>query len=261
MRLIFLTLLPFVVICAVTDILLRRAENRPETPALAADANRDTPAIYHLPDVESLRDCGGWRTLDGRRVRKGRIFRSAEFNHREDRRPNRNFVLSTASRAFLTETLGIKTDLDLRSEKETETMTASPLGPQVRWVRAPSRAYAKIATDEGRAAFRTVFRTLLDETAYPVAIHCRAGRDQAGTVVFLLNALLGVAPEDLRYDWELTERLKGNGRFDYSLIRGVDAALFRYPGATVNEKAEAFVLSLGFTREDVQRFRDLMLAP
>ena len=220
----------------------------------------ETPLrAYTLPDVKNIRDCGGWKTQDGRRVRYGRLYRSGELNNVNPRRRKRNFTLSAASRAFFTDTLGIRTDIDLRSNTECDGMTGSPLGTNVVWRHIPSLAYARLDSPEGRKAFAKVFRTLLDEQAYPALIHCRAGRDRAGTAVFLLNALLGVPERDLRRDWEYSERAKRNAFFNYRSLEGVFEILAAHPGETVNARAEAFVHSLGFTDADFAKFRSLML--
>ena len=34
-----------------------------------------------------------------------------------------------------------------------------------------------------------------------------------------------------------------------------------WPGETINDRVEAWVLDLGFTPEDVAKFRDIMLEP
>lgn len=121
------------------------------------------------------------------------------------------------------------------------------------------QAYAGLDTPDSRAAFSEIFRTLLTPCAYPALIHCRAGRDRAGTVVFLLNALLGVSERDLRRDRELSERLLQNAFFKYRRIEGIFTSLAAYPGETVNARAKAFVRSLGFTDADITRFRSLLL--
>ena len=220
-------------------------------------ATDGAPRLYALPEVANIRDCGGWRTTDGRRVRFGRLFRSGELNN-VDAGPE-GFTLEESSRAFFTDTLGIRTDIDLRGDWECVGMSGSPLGTNVVWRHTPYQAYAGLDTPDSRAAFSEIFRTLLNPCAYPALIHCRAGRDRAGTVVFLLNALLGVSERDLRRDRELSERLLQNAFFKYRRIEGIFTALAAYPGETVNARAEAFVRSLGFTDADITRFRSLLL--
>ena len=217
------------------------------------------PRTYEIRDVRSFRDCGGWRTTDGRRVRRGRIFRSRELNNVNPRRPDRNFTLSDESRDLLTDTFGIRTDIDLRDFAECTGMEASPLGDGVARIHVPGERYQFVDTPAGRAAFARVFHTLLDERNLPAIIHCRAGRDRTGCTVLLLNALLGVSETDLRRDWEFTERQKGNRRFNYGKIDRLLSTLARYPGDTVNAQVEAFVRSLGFDDADIVRFREIML--
>lgn len=94
-------------------------------------ATDGAPRLYALPEVANIRDCGGWRTADGRRVRFGRLFRSGELNN-VDAGPE-GFTLAESSRAFFTDTLGIRTDIDLRGDWECVGMSGSPLGTNVVW--------------------------------------------------------------------------------------------------------------------------------
>ena len=263
MRMLLFATLPFFLICIGTSYALDYLSDRtqPTTIQETHGERRFRPITHHLPDVQNIRDCGGWKTQSGRHVRTGRIYRTAELNNVNPDRPHRNFVLSEESRSFFRDSLKIRTDIDLRNDKECTGMTASPLGPDITWVHIPSMAYSKIGLTEGKVAFKKVFQTLLQEKNYPAIIHCRQGRDRAGTAIYLINALLGVPEQDLRHDWELTERLKRNARFDYGKISGVESALHQYPGTTINEKVQAFVLSLGFTQDDIMHFRTLMLEP
>ena len=230
-----------------------------DAPPVAVSTADGLPRVLFAEGVKNMRDCGGWRTQDGHRVRCGRLFRSAELNNVNPTRGKRNFTLPEKSRLFLTQTLGVRTDIDLRNDLECTGMTTSPLGAGVVWMRFPVLAYRKMGFPQSTAAFARLFSALLDESTYPAIIHCRAGRDRCGSVVFLLNAVLGVAEDDLRRDWEFSERIKGNADFDYTRLDGLFTLLDAYPGDTVNARAAAFIRSLGFTTEDLERFRALMI--
>ena len=159
-------------------------------------------------------------------------------------------------------TLGVKTDVDLRSDREVYGMEGSPLGPTVAWVNVSSSAYAGMQDEGGRKAFAKVFRVFLDPGNYPIDFHCIAGQDRTGAVAFILNALLGVEEEQLYLDWEATAFWNPSPHFNHArlfdhLVRGFD----RWPGDTINERVEAYVLDLGFAPEDIAAFRDLMLEP
>ena len=159
-------------------------------------------------------------------------------------------------------TLGVKTDVDLRSDREVYGMEGSPLGPTVAWVNVSSSAYGGMQDEGGRKAFAKVFRVFLDPGNYPIDFHCIAGQDRTGAVAFILNALLGVEEEQLYLDWEATAFWNPSPHFSHArlfdhLVRGFD----RWPGDTINERVEAYVLDLGFAPEDIAAFRDLMLEP
>ena len=159
-------------------------------------------------------------------------------------------------------TLGVKTDVDLRSDREVYGMEGSPLGPTVAWVNVSSSAYGGMQDEGGRKAFAKVFRVFLDPENYPIDFHCIAGQDRTGAVAFILNALLGVEEEQLYLDWEATAFWNPSPHFNheklfFKLVRGFD----RWPGDTINERVEAYVLDLGFAPEDIAAFRDLMLEP
>ena len=168
--------------------------------------------------------------------------------------------LTPETRAYMTDVLGIRTDLDLRSFAEVFGMEGSPLGPKAKWVHIPFSAYGGMGETEGKEPFKKAFRVFLDEANYPIDFHCIAGADRTGSLAFILNGLLGVAEEDLYRDWEttaFTARSKGfnhKERFD-RLVKVFDA----FSGETINARIEAYVLSLGFTAADIAKFRAIML--
>ena len=166
------------------------------------------------------------------------------------------------NRGYLLETLGIRSEIDLRSDSECYGMTGSPLGPSVTWFHLPSSAYGGFQKDSGRELFKQVFEVFLDEKNYPIDFHCIAGQDRTGSVAFVLNALLGVDEEELYLDWEATGFWNANTWFTHKKLFNELVAGFEkhYPeGATIHDKVELYVKSLGFTDADLAKFRDLML--
>ena len=254
----------------------------------------NAPRTIRIDGVANSRDLGGRIGLGGRRVRQGLVFRTAGFNanatpvfftekelhtpgidfsrkekeRRTDGKPPRIIKERKRGKDFITEsgrryvlgTLGVRTDIDLRSDVETAGMTGSPLGETCRWIHVPSCCYGMMASDKGRAAFAKVFRVFLDRKNYPIAFHCIAGQDRTGAVAFILNGLLGVAEEELYRDWEAsgfwnrTTKLTHASHID-KLVECFD----KYEGESLNDRIFAYVKSLGFTDEDIGRFREIML--
>ena len=155
--------------------------------------------------VGNMRDLGGRKTVDGRRVKQGMIYRGQGLNDNsatgEIRGRNR---LTAADVEYMTGTLGIKTDLDQRSPGEVADMTASPLGPSVKWIHNSSSCYAGIFSEDGKKAMAKNFRVFCDPANYPIYFHCIGGADRAGSLAYTLNGILGVERHLLNTDWEST---------------------------------------------------------
>lgn len=226
------------------------------------------PRLMHLSRVHNMRDFGGRVGIGGRRVRQGILYRSAGLNANARKSKSQGkmvpgrVTLTDASRAYAKGVLGIRTDLDLRTDHECFGMTGSPLGPEVKWVHISSSSYGGMGKDKGKKAFAKGFRVFLDEKNYPMVFHCIAGADRTGSLAFILGALLGVDEEELWRDWEVTGFQSGNIGFNHrarfnKLVKVFDA----FPGATIHERVAAYVKSVGFTDADIEKFRELMLEP
>ena len=266
------------------------------------------PRLIKVDGIPNIRDFGGRVGLGGRRVRQGRVFRSAGLNSnansyykkddilkmikdgtlvesvpekskaaaqkildckKKGERPDYNHLvkhwhpgaerLNTVTRAYMRETLGIKTDIDLRTDRECYGMTASPLGEGVKWIHVSSSAYGGMGSDNGREAFKQVFKVFLDEANYPIDFHCIAGADRTGSLAYILNALLGVDEDELWKDWEVTAFQNGKLDFGMHRIERLVAVFAKYPGASERERVEAYVKAQGFTDGDIAKFRAIML--
>lgn len=155
---------------------------------------------------------------------------------------------------------GIRTDIDLRTDHECYGMTGSPLGPSVNWFHISYDAYAGAFTDKGRAITKKVFDVFMDGNNYPIVFHCIGGADRTGTVAMILEALLGVPEDELWRDYLTTGFVGGVSDAKHKQWFGATVkCLKEYPGDTIADKAEAYFLKLGFTRDDVARLRERLL--
>ena len=229
----------------------------------------EPPRLLRAGGVVNLRDLGGWKGLRGRRVRQNMIFRSAGLRSSARRKggsmlggkytPGETWITPEGI-ATLKGDFGIRTDVELRNNQEAACMTSSVLGPEVAWVHVPFAAYDFIDNPvRGREPFVRLFRTFLDEKSYPILFHCSGGRDRTGTLAFLLNGLLGVGDEDLRRDWEATAFGEESVKFGPSRLERLVRYLGNVGGSTYAERCENFALSCGVTREEIERFRGIML--
>lgn len=148
----------------------------------------------------NLRDLGGLPTVDGRVVRRGRVYRS-EYPR---------FVTKDGD---MVRRLGLRTVVDLRRRSEVEfecvrwadhgvdhVVCSLSAGVTSSW-HAAYEAYLERRPDRVVSAVRRV----LSAAGHPVLFHCAAGKDRTGVLAALLLSVLGVAEEAIVADYVLTE--------------------------------------------------------
>ena len=230
-----------------------RAERRRMMGDAAARAELAKGTEMEVGGVFNFRDLGGKRGLGGRPVRSRLLYRSARFDEVTDE-----------GRRQLARDLHIRTDLDLRSAKETRHLNGhSPLGTNVTWRLVSLRAYADVDSESGRKAMRSALQEIFATKNWPLAFHCKTGKDRTGTLAFVLLALLGVDEEVICLDWERTafyvpelSRMDHPTRYDRML-----GYFMSLPGTNLTAKVEGYVRSLGFSDANINAFREALLAP
>jgi len=219
--------------------------------------------------VANIRDLGGRMTSSGRRVRQNLVFRGQGLNHNSvtgaKRGRNR---LTVADVEYFTGELGVKTDLDLRTPRETADMTASPLGPDVKFVLRSSPCYGGIFSEGGKKTMAENFRLFCDKANYPIYFHCIGGADRTGSLAYVLNGVLGVDRHELETDWEATfypvfpeMRKDYTGEKYWCREQHFNNGFVRYgkPDDTWNRRIELYLLDCGVTQAEIDAFRAIML--
>ena len=151
------------------------------------------PRTVRIDGISNTRDIGGYYTEDGNyRVRQGLVYRGGETET----------VTEEGKKTFL-ETLGIRTDLDLRGYPNVAFGDAvnhvSVSGPYYHTTSGHGITNAKY-----KEALITEIKTFANPDNYPIYVHCSLGRDRTGTLCFLINALCGVGKRDLYRDYEMS---------------------------------------------------------
>jgi len=218
--------------------------------------------------VGNFRDLGGRIGYGGRRVRQGMIYRSRGLNDNsidgEMRGKNR---MTVSDVEYLTETLGIRTDLDIRGRAEVAGMNGvSPLGKGVTYINRPSLCYDYIFTAEGKKIMAANFREFLSADRYPILFHCIGGADRTGALGYVLNGVLGVSRQELETDWESTfypsiPYKDAKGELVWNSETHFDEGFGRYgaEGDSWNTRIELYLLDCGITRDEMEKFRSIML--
>ena len=165
--------------------------------------------------VSNVRDLGGYKVGSGN-VNYGLLYRGGKLNGTVN-----GEAVTDEGKATMLNRLGIKTEIDLRSESDDGGQTQNAIGENVKYVKIPLGQYANVIDYESwrnlgkdkvsggydannKNAIKELFELLADESNYPVYFHCNAGADRTGTLALLINGLLGVDEQSLIKDYELT---------------------------------------------------------
>lgn len=180
------------------------------------------PARTELAEVRNFRDVGGLPTVDGRRVREGRLFRSGHLAH------------ATEDDAAFLAGLGLHTVFDFRNASDIKLEGPDVALPGVRNVNIPLTDPAdgaefwtmvrdgeldllRGALGDGKAAarmadtYRHIITTrtedhsrvlhALAEDSVPALMHCAAGKDRAGLSVAVTLLAVGVERDAIEADY------------------------------------------------------------
>ena len=236
---------------------------RLETEAWNFTVDAEPPRFLYVPDVDNVRDIGGFKGLEGRVVPQGLIYRSSGLNNNSSdggKTPGPPRANAEGVRR-MREELRLRTELDLRGNSETAGMTVSPIGEDINYIQIPVGAYEHIFTPNGSKPYADCLRVFLNPANYPVDFHCIGGADRTGSLSFLLEALLGANSEYLYRDYVLTS-FYINVR-DYGMCDTLFQGLAGYGTAeeSLVTKAERYFFSIGITPDEIETFRAFLLGP
>jgi protein-tyrosine phosphatase len=189
-------------------------------PAQLPLEQRDSHRLLNFEGIHNLRDLGGYATTDGRQVKWGKLYRSA------------NFAEATPADLAALSRLGLATFIDLRSSPEkAEEPNRLPDPQPFEVVEIPildegnqalvgevmervengdfqgfdpgqkmqqaNRQFASVFTPQ----FRQLFATVVAADGAPVLWHCTAGKDRTGFAAAVLLRILGVPRETIMQDY------------------------------------------------------------
>ena len=161
--------------------------------------------------IHNFRDLGGVATTDGRRVQRGRVFRSDAL-HR-----------MTPTDVEALRAMGLVSVIDLRAPDEVAhvgTGLVEQLGaryhnlptrpavlgadaPEGPVTSAPERYLGYLS--EGPQCFVGVLRLLADPASTPAVFFCNAGKDRTGVVAAMVLGILGGADDVVADDFARTQ--------------------------------------------------------
>ncbi|OMD60996.1 MULTISPECIES: tyrosine-protein phosphatase [Paenibacillus] len=169
--------------------------------------------VLPFKGILNFRDMGGYTTLDGRRVKRGLFFRSAELTG------------MTEQDVELFQSLGIKTIFDYRGVEEVR-LKPDPVIPGVNNISIPALVeevpgdmrdvvgseFLKHFTADFLAnmylnmafnnpSYKRLMETIMLPDQYPILHHCAGGRDRTGVGSAFIFLALGVPKETIVEDY------------------------------------------------------------
>ncbi len=241
------------------------ADPPPGTGGVAVDTGARS---LSLAGVVNARDAGGYRTVDGRTVRTGLVYRTGELGKATD-----------ADLAALAAD-GVVSVHDLRTGFEQNLMGVDklPAGavehqddiighapPQVlltSMLAGPDLYRAFITAPGANAGFADVLRDIAYNTDGAVLYHCSAGKDRTGWTSAVLLTLLGVDRDTVYYDFMLSNYYRGAR--DGDTLNGVVSSALDAAFDQVDRSYGSFDAyvrdGLGLTDADIAALRAKLLS-
>lgn len=168
----------------------------------------------------NLRDFGGYKTTDGRTVKRGMLYRSGTMAMlgEEDEQRLRDLGIRVvfdlrrkderqrAPTRWHVEAMGV--EYWARDYEETSGIIGAMLrvdetGPDV-MREAMVSLYRRIPVDHA-ASYQSIFSQLV-ETGGPLLVNCSAGKDRTGVAAALILSALGVSRKDVMRDYLMTNQ-------------------------------------------------------
>ena len=222
-----------------------------KTSSVRSFRTKNILRIIHVSNVSNFRDLGGGNTIYHHRIKQGMIYRSASLDDINDK-----------GRKKLKDTLGIKTDLDLRQAGEGKAGKGSPA--KLHYIHSHGISYERIWKNSKKKEVYNEMKVFTNAKNYPIVFHCTYGRDRTGTLAFLINGLLGAEKNDLYRDYECTYLTVRGSKDAKDRIKQFDAlynkmASYKDKKQSLSYNIEAYLLDIGMTKQDIQTIKNIML--
>lgn len=197
----------------------------------------------------NTRDLGGW-ACDGGKVKYGMLVRGGEPNE--------------VDKDLMVNQVGIRTELQLLPKSEAR-HTYSAWGIDF-YANPEENSYVNYSLSP-TSLWKFYLQVVFDSVSHdkPVYFHCGIGADRTGTIAVMLEALLGVSQSDIDKDYELTNfyivqptnpRRRNVDAYKNYIDQIKNVPLVGGLADTFTNHAISFAVSLGFTAEEINAYRN-----
>ncbi|MFY9326966.1 MAG: tyrosine-protein phosphatase [Georgfuchsia sp.] len=258
-----------------------------------------TKSETRLEGAPNFRDLGGYPTVDGRKVRRGRVFRSDGLHALSERdfdylshlglrlvcdlrsEYERKRQPTVWPRQFVPQTVLMEVNADLRAN-HSGLFEILHQDPSRRGAEAMMSSVYRMAPGILAQYVSTLFSALVDEHQMPLVFHCSAGKDRTGILSAIILLALGVSREAVFEDYLKTTRYQNRSKLLHHVgqllgpiyapakppqevalaLVGVDSRYLEEALAVMGERngrIDDYLQSAGVTQAQIEMMRDRLL--
>ena len=225
------------------------------------------PRTMKIDKAYNTRDIGGCYVNGGKqRVLQGKVYRGARLDE-----------ISSDGIAKMVNDYGIKTDLDLREASKVPAV--SPLGIDTKLINISAPQYLgppSSSNENGGIDYSPCWPILkkelevfTDANNYPIYVHCNIGRDRTGTLLYLVEALLGMTEDEIYRDYELSyfaqvsnSNISDPTAFNVKNVDKIAEYLRTFSTGTLQQNTEKYMKEcVGLSQTQIDQIKANLLTP
>ena len=219
-------------------------------------------------DTFNIRDLGGW-DCDGGKMKYGIVYRGCRLNGgRSSGAGNETtdipISLTGTQVDYFKNVLGIRDEIDLRSDNGASGITDTALGIGVDYIRYPIDYYQNSLSNTkyySRIIKRLAQNIRDGKVTY---IHCASGADRTAQACMFIEAICGMSQSDIDRDYELTSFAFETNNSRLTRTRNASttadwkqfiAGIEEYSGSTFRDRAIDYLVKAGVPMADINAIR------
>ena len=225
--------------------------SKDETAILEYTVKNNGPRNLKVGNMTNCRDLGGRVTEDGGKIKQGLIFRTCGNNYNM-----RGLTYDEEAKTTFIDELKVKSEINVSND---DSYNFSFQGVKLKKFYMDYGGSANHHLSRNAESVKNYFNYLADENNYPVFYHCRIGTDRTGLCTIMTLGLLGVSENTIYQDYlfsnfgAIGEKRYIGEQAGQDNIKNYMAEINRLSGKTFKNKVYNFLLSIGVTKENLNK--------